>query len=320
MVRRTTPLAAAVAFVTLVVATASGATGERHAAIYSVRFDGTGRTLVTNLDPPVYSLLRLPGGKKIAFTRPDGLYVADITGANAVRINAPAGEPKFSPDGSRLAVTTSSECGWRCLHTMLYVVNVDGTGLRLIADGGRHPSWSPDGTRLAYMAVFKIHVVSATGEEDTTIADGMNPAWAPRGNRIAYLGTGRGYGPPCFIDADGSNRRCTHGFTAVNDIVWAPNAKWLAFMQATPSRLGVVRPDASEIRRFPVMKLRARPLAWSPNGRWLAYSKGLAEKQIYVRPVLRDGVEHRVTNEDDQPFYGDVRWRDGRLSYVIFVP
>jgi Tol biopolymer transport system component len=317
MVARLTPLATVAAIGLTAIASVSGATSERTAAIYSIRPDGTGRALVLHLEPPKQFVARSPGGRKIAYVEDGAFYVSDVSGANPVRIHAATGTLSFSPDGTRLAITTYSECGWRCLHTMLYVVNTDDTGLRLLADGGQRPSWSPDSTRLAYSSAFEIHVAGLRGG-DVIVARGTNPDWAPRGDRIAYLGSRRGYAVPCFVDADGSHGVCLHGFSAVNGIVWSNDGRRLAFMQASPSRLGVVGADGRGLRRFPIMKLRGRPLAWSPDGRWLAYSKGLGEKQIYVRPVDRIHGEHRVTDEHDQPYYGDVRWRRGRISYVIY--
>jgi Tol biopolymer transport system component len=291
VVARLTPLAPLAAIGLTAIAAASGATSERTTAIYSIRPDGTGRALVLRLEPPKQFVARSPGGRRSRTWR--------------------------TPDGARLAITTYSECGWRCVHTMLYVVNTDDTGLRLVADGGQRPSWSPDSTRLAYTAAFEIHVVGLRGG-DVIAAKGTNPEWAPRGDRIAYLGFKRGDAVPCFVDADGSHSMCLHGFSAVNGITWSHDGRRLVFMQASPSRLGVAGADGRRLRRFPIMKLRARPLAWSPEDRWLAYSKGLGDKQIYVRPVDRMRGEHRVTDEHDQSYYGDVRWRRGRISYVIY--
>ena len=320
MVGRLTPLAAAAAIGTLIVTAGAAATGELHPAIYSIRPDGKGRALVLRLDPSVSSLVRSPGGRKIAFVRDGGFFVADVDGGHPVPIEAPSGEATFSPDGTHLAVSSYSECGWRCLHTMLYVVNTDGTGLRLVADDGRRASWSPDSKRLAYMVRGEVHVATVDGSADVSLGAGMNPVWAPRGERIAYLDAVHGYAAPCFVDADGTHRTCLRGFSAINGIVWSQDGRWLAFMQATPRRLGVVRSDGKRLTRLPVMSRPARPLAWSPDGSRIAYSKGIGEKQIYTRPVSRKSPQRRVTNEFDQSVYYDVRWRRGRISYEIYEP
>ena len=147
----------------------------------------------------------------------------------------------------------------------------------------------------------------------------MNPVWAPRGERIAYLNAAHGYAAPCFVDADGTHRTCLRGFSAINGIVWSQDGGWLAFMQATPRRLRVVRSDGKRLTRLPVMSRPARPLAWSPTARSRT-RKGIGEKQIYTRPVSRKSPQRHVTNQFDQSVYYDVRWRHEGISYEIYEP
>lgn len=321
MFARLTPLAAAPVLALMLIGAAPSATVPLAPAIYSIRPDGTGRALVLRLAPPVYLLRRSQDGQKIAISRDlnpeDSLYVTDISGKDPVRIH-PGGYPRFSPDGTQLAVSS---------RTGLYVVNSDDTGLRLVADAGGVPSWSPHGKRVAYLvggngSLWRstIHVVSAEGGSDSYVATGINPEWAPRGNRIAYLGLRRGYAVPCFVDSDGSQRTCYHGFSVNNGFVWSPDGKRIAFLQAYPHRLAVVTAHGQHIRRFPVMKQRTRILAWSPDGRWLAYSKQGSSTQIYIRPVDRPGGERRVTAESRSSFLStfEVRWVGRRISYIIY--
>lgn len=130
MAARLTVLAAAAALALMLVGGASGARTVLTRSIYSIRPDGSARTLLLRLDPPVYLLVRSKDGQKVAFSRDlelGNLYVGDISGrARPVEIH-PSGYPAFSPDGTRLAVST---------RTALYVVNTDDTALRLLADGG----------------------------------------------------------------------------------------------------------------------------------------------------------------------------------------
>jgi Tol biopolymer transport system component len=317
MAARLTTLAAASALALIVlIGAAPGSIAAIGATIYSIRPDGTQRTLVLRLDPPVYLVLQSQDGQKIVFSRDlrlESMYVSDISGANPVKIQ-PAGYPSFSPDATRLAVT--NEAG-------LWVVNNDGTRPHRVADYGGHASWSPDGRRVAYVVGAPgrnvwgstIHVVDAEGGPDTYVARGLNAEWAPRGNRIAYLALRRGYAVPCFADSDGSHRTCYRGFSVNGQFVWSPDGTRIAFRQASPSRITVVTADGRHILRFPVLTQRVRELAWSPDGRWLAYSKDLAgPDHLFIRPVRPRGGERLVTSEAG---FSDVHWLPGRITYVL---
>ena len=206
-------------------------------------------------------------------------------------------------DELRLAVRVS----------VLYVVNADGTGLRQVLDRGSGASWSPDGTRIVFQDRGHVGVVRLSDGRITRFGLGWNPAWAPRGNRIAFIGYRRGFGVPCFVDADGRNRRCGRGYSATGHFVWSPDGRRVAFQYAPGFMLAVLGADARGLRRFRSGGIPT-PLAWSPDGRRLAYTHSF-EQQIFVRPVSGPSRPIRVTS--GRPFApDDVRWRGGRISYV----
>jgi TolB protein len=244
------------------------------------------------------------------------LYVADLTGANSVQLSPSTGAwvgPAFSPDGSRVAFSSYTNCGWRCAIYALYVANADGSGMRQISERGAGASWAPDGTRIVYGDHGHVEVVRLRDGRITRLGQGWNPAWAPRGNRIAFIGYRRGYGVPCFVDPDGRNRRCGRGYSATGRFVWSPDGRRVAFQYSPGFMLAVLGADAKGLRRFRSPGIPT-PLAWSPDGRRLAYTHSF-EQEIFVRTVAGPSRAFRVTS--GQPFYpNDVRWRPGRISYV----
>lgn len=298
------------------------------AAIYSVRPDGHGRRLVARPDPPVPYFARSPDGTRIAFVRSDNgsVYVSEPSGANPVQVTAPQsgyGSPVFSPDGTKLALTTpGTPCGPRCVTLgSVHVVGTDGDGLHRVATEGGSPSWSPDGRRIAYRGPLGIYVVGVDGGTSRLVGrDGRLHVWAPRGQRIAYIGSKGGYGVPCFVNADGSRRRCMRGFSAVWSPVWSPEARRIAFTYVgKKSQLAVVGTDGHGLRRFAVRAERPRPLAWSPDGTRLVYEDSFRVQRFFVRSVAARAPSTLVASAPPRGrLTEDVRWRAGRISYVVY--
>jgi Tol biopolymer transport system component len=312
-------------------ALATSAVGATHttyrAAIYSIRDDGTERRLIAEPDPPVSTFVRSPGGRSIFFNRLiDGksvLFAAESSGANAVRLTPPdlsvtVVQPAaaFSPDGRTIAFSGFVSCGYRCTDYTLYVVDRDGSDLRRVAEGGTWPSWAPDSRRFAYGA-GGIYVHDIESQESRLIANaGDRPVWAPRGERIAYTGR-RGFSVACFVNADGSRRRCTRG-TSLTSLVWSRDGKRVAFREAT-QRLGVVDSDARRIRYLAGNHgQHARPAAWSPDGKRLAYwfgSYGSYDGFVHVLRLASPRRSRRIVQEDGS--LSDLRWRGREISYVV---
>jgi Tol biopolymer transport system component len=319
-----------------IVTTAQGSTHVTYrAAIYAVRDDGTGRRLIALPEPAVPYLVRSPGGHSILYKREIGgvgaLFAAERSGANAVRLTPPelqVGEypsGAFSPDGRMIAFSTFVGCGHRCYRVTLYLVRRDGSALRLLAENAAAPSWAPDSRRLAYGglrvsygAARAIYVTDVESGETTLIARGSvdSPIWAPRGERIAYTAN-RGYGLACFVNADGSRRRCTRGHS-LTSLVWSRDGRWVAFRQTHPRRLGFVDSDARRVRYLGYHGRWARPAAWSPDGRRLAFEL-LHDSSVRV---LRIDAPRRSARVIDEPNSGlrDFRWRGREISYVVSRP
>lgn len=319
-------------------ALATVASGSTHATfrsvIYAVRDDGTGRRLIAEPNPPVAGLVRSPGGRSILFTRQVdnvwALFAADLSGGNAVRLSPPDASatmyppPSFSPDGRSIVFSTFVLCGYRCTNYTLYVVNRDGSGLRRVAEGGTWPSWAPESRRFAYDARRDIYVHDIESQETTLVARGAadRPVWAPRGERIAYTWS-PGFGRACFVNADGSRRRCTRGTQrrsrgSLTSLVWSRNGKRIAFREST-QRLGFVDSDARRMRYLRGNHGRhARPAAWSPDGRRLAYwfgSYGNYGGLVYVVSLDAPTRPRRVVREEGG--LTDLRWRGRQISYVV---
>lgn len=322
-------------FLVFVGGTASGASESAlqatyRAGIYSVRADGTDRQLIALPEPPVSFLIRSPGGRLILFGREvDGgsaLFAAERTGANAVRLTPPdirvaayVSGASFSPDGRTVAFTSYESCGIRCVHSKLYLVGRDASDLRLVADGASGPSWAPDGRRLAYSGSRGVYVADLQSGGTILVGRGDHPLWAPRGQRIAYTATIRGYGVACFVNADGSRRRCTRGHS-LTWLVWSRNAKQVAFRQANPRLLGIVDADARHFRSLGNHGRAAHPVAWSPDGTRLAYSFFVTGS--YVVEVLRLAApaRSRPVFDEQTSAVDDIRWRGRRISYVASRP
>lgn len=170
---------------------------------------------------PTYGLARV---------RPDGSEFQVLVSSGVTAY----GRPSWSPDGTRLVMSTAPCCTVsNGFDRGLTVMNADGTAPVQITTGGDgFPSWSPDGSRIAFQrqpqgGVGHIWVTSPDGTFQQPLTTGgtefyLTPTWSPDGSRIALKTNGENLISQLWImRADGSSLRLLHAGWA-NLPAWSP--------------------------------------------------------------------------------------------------
>ncbi len=107
-----------------------------------------------------------PDGKSIAFTLLGDIYTLPIEGGTPKRISEGLSwdvQPRFSPDGARIAFTSDRGGG-----DNIWVMNADGTDKRQVTKEDfrllNQPAWSPDGRFIAAKKHYTTERSAGTGE------------------------------------------------------------------------------------------------------------------------------------------------------------
>jgi Tol biopolymer transport system component len=218
----------------------------------------------------------------------DEVLVMDAEGGGrSVIASAPASDPAWSPDGTRIAYVRDNR------PPAVFVANADGSRERRVADGAT-PAWSPDGSRLVVTrrtrggADLWVIDLASGGERrlSRTERPEREPAWSPDGRAIAFVRMEvRGADEIYVVRPNGRGlRRLTRSPHEDFGPAWSPDGKQIAFVRHDDGRaqaeLYVMsadgsgqRPLAKALTLDPQATFASRP-AWSPDGRRILLARG----------------------------------------------
>jgi Tol biopolymer transport system component len=290
-----------------------------------------------------------PDGRSIAFTRtgtaPDpmgALYVAKSDGSDPRRIASfpamPISQPRWSPDGTRIAVVGSTG---RAVNTVA-IIDAGNGETRLLAappKSGEVSSvvWASDGESLFYSRGNSVEVVvgsTATIFRHDLETDLAVPiAWSP--SNAAILDRA---GPDHFVfdsrsatdnlrefflagGLDQSGRWLTRGNSSDRQPVYSPDGKSLVFSSNRSGNLDLwmLEPETGVVTRITDDAAEDWDPAFTQDGRIIWSSGRSGNLEIWI--AERDGSNARQISKDGVDAENPTATADGRwIVYNSFNP
>jgi len=227
-----------------------------------------GGTIVYGTDPEEYV--------------PKAIFVSRADGSGFHRLIRKGLDPAFSPDGKRLAFTTSSG---------IWIVGIDGHGLRRLTSGGDLAfDWAPDGKALVFVRSIatnfygggryaivvkplrgRAHVLVRTGPNEDDNQELYQPRWSPNGRWIAYFNVedNRRQNGLTLVRPNGKRRHLValgRADEEIAEFAWSPDGRWLAF--ENEAGLNYILPSG---KGHKISGHAAGPVVWSPDAKRLAF-------------------------------------------------
>ncbi|MGS1017531.1 prolyl oligopeptidase family serine peptidase [Allosphingosinicella humi] len=291
-----------------------------------------------------------PDGSKIAYVRLSGDVMSDLMRPSIWLVDTRTGEqmplaagpgahsqPRWSPDGKRLAYISTAEGGTSQLFVR-WMESGESVRITGLPDSPSAIEWSPDGRQIAY-AMF-------VPDEGMKLGA---PASKPEGAKwaepleiisaVTYRADGEGYLKPGYshiflVSSDGGAPRQL-SFGAVNDngpLSWSPDGRTLYF-SGNRSPNWEREPVNSEVYQLDVASGAvtaltdrigpdANPVV-SPDGSKIAYlgfdDRKLGYQNVALYVMDRSGANRRIlTGSLDRSVDSPVWAADGRSVYVSY--
>lgn len=232
-------------------------------------------------------------GRTIAFDLLGDIYTMPIAGGAPTRIASGLPfemQPKFSPDGTKIAFTSDRGGG-----DNLWIMNRDGSDKRAVTKESfrllNSPDWSPDGRYLIGRKHFTTGRSLGTGEiwmYHLGGGDGVKLVKKPNETYQKELGE------PVFAPGGGGALYFSRNTTPGDTFQYAQDSNREVF---AIDRFDIATGETTRIAGGPGGAVRPTP---SPDGKWLAFIKReRAKSKLYLKD-LATGAERKLYDALDQ--------------------
>ncbi len=247
---------------------------------------------------------------RIVFVSGAEIYVRDFAGSTPIRLTnntADDGNPKWSPEGSRIAFDRGPSKG---AHD-LWVMDPDGTNEKNLTNGvgsvNVPTDWSPDGLRILFASDRggtnnDLWIIRPDGSDPQQLTETTENEWAASwsadGTSIVYERSNDIW----LMDADGSNQRALLERPEIDGRpAWSPNGRQIAFTsgQGGVDNVWIMNADGSQPYSLTnSIGWESYAPVWSPDGFKIAYTSDRdGDSDIWMMDA--DGTNH--THLTDNP-------------------